>query len=100
MSICVYNEEIRDKRYTFHQSSNEVANIFVNRLGKKVEVTHEPREVLEEALRKNPGDFRSFLLWVWDTEGGLVGTLDELDNKEYPGWNPKKVADVLAELYA
>lgn len=100
VSTCVYIQEIRVKRSTFHQSSNEIANIFVNRLGKKVEVTHEPREVLEEALKKNPSDFRAYLLWVWDTERGLVGSLDQLDNKEYPGWNPKKVADLLAELYA
>lgn len=100
VSTCVYIQEIRVKRSTFHQSSNEIANIFVNRLDKKVEVTHEPREVLEEALKKNPSDFRAYLLWVWDTERGLVGSLDQLDNKEYPGWNPKKVADLLAELYA
>lgn len=72
----------------------------MNKLGKKAEVSHTPREVLEEALKKNPADFRSFLLLLWDTDGGLVGTSEQLDNKEYPEWRPKKVADVLAELYA
>lgn len=63
-------------------------------------MTHTPREVLEEALKKNPADFRSFLLWLWDTDGGLVGSPEQLDNKEYPEWKPKKVAAILTELYA
>ena len=72
----------------------------MKRLGKKVDVSYLPRTVLEEALQKNPADFRSFLLLLWDTDRGLVADLDKLDNKEFPEWNSKKVADVLAELYA
>ena len=69
-------------------------------LGKNVDVTYQPRKVLEEALEKNPDDFLSYLLWFWDTNNGLVADVDKLDNKEYPEWSPKKVKDVLVDLYA
>lgn len=84
----------------YNQSLNEIPDILVNKLGKKIKVTHQRREVLEEALKKNPADFLSALLLHWDTNGGSVGTPEQLDNKEYPEWHPKKVADVLAAVYA
>ena len=57
------------------------------------------RRVMEEALKKNPDDIISYLLWLWDTNGGLVSdSINELDNKEFPDWNPRKVEETLAEL--
>ena len=54
---------------------------------------------MEEALKKNPDDIISYLLWLWDTNGGLVSdSINELDNKEFPDWNPRKVEETLAEL--
>jgi len=58
-------------------------------------VTYRSESELKTALAKNPADFAAFLQLSWAEGGGLVGSLDQLSVSEYPGWNPKAIADVL-----
>jgi len=83
---------IEGERLTF----NEVIARYQAKTGKELEVTYTPREVLQERLSKNPRDFLSFLKLIYDKGEGISGT--ELDNSEWPEWNPKKVLDVIAKL--
>lgn len=54
-----------------------------------------PRAVLEEKVAKNPNDAISALFLDWDAGKGLVGTPDQLSNKIWPEWNPKKAVEML-----
>ncbi|KAL5513170.1 hypothetical protein ACEPAH_3568 [Sanghuangporus vaninii] len=80
-------------------SWNQIAETWIARSGKEVTVTHRPHSDLEEAVRKNPNDDLQMVLYVWDKGQGAVGKPEELANSEFPGWNPKKVIDVILEQY-
>ena len=64
---------------------------YESKTGKSVETTRLSSEEVEE-LRK-AGEVFGVLYVDWEEGGGAVG---ELDNLLYPGWNPKKVIQVLA----
>ena len=66
--------------------------------GNTIDVTYKPRSELEERYNKNANDFGAFLFLQMDTGKGIVGTPDQLDNKEFPEWNPKKVVDVMKQF--
>ena len=61
-----------------------------SKTGKSVEITRLSSEEIKE-LRK-AGEVFGVLYADWEVGGGAVG---ELDNFLYPGWNPKKVIQVL-----
>lgn len=73
------------------QTYHEVIAAYEKRTGKKLEVTHTPREVLAE--RAAAGDLVSGSHHNMDVNEGEVGK--PLDNDLFPGWNPKKVLDVI-----
>ena len=60
-------------------------------MGKKIQVTHITREALTEKAAR--GDIISEFLHEMDVNGGEVTR--PLDNDLFPGWNPKKVLDVI-----
>jgi hypothetical protein len=77
------------------QSFNQIFKEYEEKMGKKLQVTYRSESELKTALAKNPADFAAFLQLSWAEGGGLVGSLDQLSVSEYPGWNPKAIADVL-----
>ncbi|KAL5531648.1 hypothetical protein ACEPAG_4525 [Sanghuangporus baumii] len=80
-------------------SWNQIAETWKARSGKEVTITHRSHSDLEEAVRKDPNDDLQAVLYVWDKGQGAVGKPEELANSEFPGWNPKKVIDVILEYY-
>lgn len=77
------------------QTFNDIAARYQVKTGKKLTVTHTPRSVLEENIAKDPNDLQSLLRLVWDLGEGSVGEVNA--EKFYPGWNPKKVFDILGQ---
>ncbi|KAH9957369.1 NAD-P-binding protein [Russula dissimulans] len=75
-------------------SFNEIFRGYEERTGNKLEVTYRSVESLRQKVAENPYDFDADLHLNW-TIDGLVG---EPDNGLYPGWNPTKVVDVVANL--
>lgn len=69
------------------------------RTGKKINKTYVPVEELEENVRKDPGDGVSRLRLTWAKGEGLVNLREDrdVDNFEYPDWNPKSVVDIILE---
>ncbi|KAL5492389.1 hypothetical protein ACEPAI_3836 [Sanghuangporus weigelae] len=80
-------------------SWNQIAETWKARSGKEVTITHRPHSDLEETVRKNPNDDLQVVLYVWDKGQDAVGKPEDLANSEFPGWNPKKVIDVILEQY-
>jgi|SRR5712671_3395919 len=76
------------------QSFNEIFRGYEQRTGKKLEVTYRSLESLRQKVAENPYDFDADLHLNWATDG-LVGVPD---NGLYPGWNPTKVVDIVANL--
>lgn len=70
---------------------NEVIAAYEEKTGKKIEVTRKPREVLAEEAAA--GDLFSAYYYAADIHGAEVG--QPLDNDLFPGWNPKKVLEVI-----
>jgi len=79
------------------KSLNEIVSEYESRTQKKLEVTRRARSELEAALKANPADVITFILLDLDLGGGLVGNTEDLDNDEFPGWNPKGPVDVVIE---
>lgn len=77
------------------QSFNQIAARYESKTGKKLTVTHTPRSVLEANISKDPNDLLSLLPLVWDLGEGSVGEVNAADF--YPGWNPKKIFDILGQ---
>jgi len=77
------------------KSFNQIFKEYEEKMGKKLQVTYRSESELKTALAKNPADFGAFLQLSWGSGEGLVGSLDQLSVSEYPGWNPKAIADVL-----
>ncbi|KAA1474793.1 NAD-P-binding protein [Dentipellis sp. KUC8613] len=77
-------------------SFNDIAKQYEAKTGKKVEVSYRSIADLEAAVKANAQDFPSVLHLSWAQGGGVVGKPEELSNGLYPGWNPKKVIDVIA----
>jgi len=75
-------------------SFNEIFRGYEARTGKKLEVEYRSIESLRQKVAENPYDFDADLHLNWATDG-LVG---EPDNGLYPGWNPTKVVDIVANL--
>ena len=83
---------LRSPRDLSLQTYNEAIAAYEQISGKKVEVARIPREVL--AGRAVAGDLFSAFYYNMDVNGGEVGILP--DNDLFPGWNPKKVLDVIS----
>lgn len=81
------------------QSLNAIVEEYEARTGKEINVTFLPIEELEENLRKDPNDWASRLRLTWAKGEGLVnfGEDCDVDNFEYPEWNPKSVVDIILE---
>jgi len=73
-------------------SFNEVFRVYEERTGTKLDVTYRSVDSLRARFAANAHDFDAYLHLIWATDG-LVG---EPDNGLFPGWNPTKVADILA----
>lgn len=79
------------------QSFNQIFEEYEKRTGKKIDVTYHSIEDLKVAVERNPrGEFVRALHWMWAIGDGLVGGQDQLSNGLFPGWDPKKVIDVVA----
>lgn len=74
------------------QTFNEAIAAYESQTGKKVEVTHVPREVLAE--KAAAGDLLSTFYYDVDMNGGEVGK--PLDNELFLDWNPKKVLEIIS----
>ncbi|TFY79869.1 hypothetical protein EWM64_g4141 [Hericium alpestre] len=77
-------------------SLNRILEQYTVKTGQKVNVTYRSKEELEAAVKANPYDLPSFLQLVFVRGEGVVGKPEEVDNKEFPGWNPKTVVEILA----
>lgn len=73
------------------QTFDEIVKAYESKTGKSVEITRFSSEEIKEM--KKAGDVFGVLYADWEEGGGIVG---EPDNGLYPGWNPKKVVDVIA----
>ena len=71
---------------------NEIITTYERKTGKKIEVTRIPREALAESVAA--GDLNSAFYHAADAYGAEVGK--PLTNDLFPGWNPKKVFDVIS----
>ncbi|KZO93426.1 NAD-binding protein [Calocera viscosa TUFC12733] len=63
------------------------------RTGKKLDITYVPIEEVQERLRKDPTDFKSFLALVFETDG-TNGPKEEM-NVEWPEFNPQTVVEAM-----
>ncbi|KAL5492388.1 hypothetical protein ACEPAI_3835 [Sanghuangporus weigelae] len=80
-------------------SFNQIIEDYKVRSGKNVSVAHRPRSELEERLEKNPSEVLTTVFLLWDKGEGASGKPEELANSEFPQWKPKKVVDVILEVY-
>jgi len=82
---------IEGDRKTF----NEIISLYIAKHPGEFQITYKPVEVLEEMVKKSEGkDFFHALMIEYAT-GAVAHDPAKLDNKEYPAWNPKKVAEIL-----
>ncbi|KZO94711.1 NAD(P)-binding protein [Calocera viscosa TUFC12733] len=82
---------IEGDRKTF----NEVVQLYIAKHPGEFQVTYKPVNVLEEMVKKSEGkDFFHALMIEYAT-GRVAHDPTKLDNKEFPGWNPKQVVDTL-----
>ena len=58
-------------------------------------MTHIPVEELEKAVKNDASDLLSGIRLIWATGNGIVGEASEVDNAEFPEWNPTSVMDVI-----
>ena len=72
------------------QTFDDIVKAYESKTGKSVEITRLSSEEIREL--KKAGDVFGVLYADWDEGGGVVG---EPDNDLYPGWNPKKVIEVI-----
>ncbi|EJD05394.1 NAD-binding protein [Fomitiporia mediterranea MF3/22] len=84
-------------------SFNDLAAIWNERQAKAgkptATITHRPRSQFEEALKKTPNDILP-MFWLLLEDGQLVvGRPEGISNFDIPGWSPKRVSDVLQDLY-
>ncbi|KAA1474792.1 NAD-P-binding protein [Dentipellis sp. KUC8613] len=77
-------------------SFNEVFKQYEAKTRKKIAVAYRSIAELEAAVKANGADFSSFFHLAWAQGGGLTGKKEDLANGLFPGWNPKKVIDVIA----
>ncbi|KAA1474800.1 NAD-P-binding protein [Dentipellis sp. KUC8613] len=78
-------------------SFNSVFEQYTKKTGKKIDITYRSIADLEEAIKKNPGDIMSILLLSFAQGKSVVGKPEEVTNGEFPGWNPKRVIDILLQ---
>jgi hypothetical protein len=83
----VYYPLLRPKK---SQTFDEIVKTYESKTGKSLDAIRLSSEELEEKTRA--GDFMATLYTEWEKGNGVVG---EPDNGLYPGWNPKKVIDVI-----
>ncbi|KZT25477.1 NAD-P-binding protein [Neolentinus lepideus HHB14362 ss-1] len=82
------------------KSLNDLAEGYITKTGKKIQVSHLPRSTLEDALKENPNNFLAWLQLAWDTGDALVAkTPEQTANKLWPEWNPTPVLDALIQAY-
>ncbi|EJU01346.1 hypothetical protein DACRYDRAFT_16076 [Dacryopinax primogenitus] len=82
---------IEGDRKTF----NEIVRLYRAKHPAEYQVTYKPVDALEELVQKSEGkDFFHALMIEYAT-GRVAHDPARLDNAEYPGWNPKQVADLL-----
>lgn len=70
---------------------NEIIAAYEEKTGKKIEVTRTPKELLAE--KGAAGDLFSAYYYAADVHGSEVG--QPLNNDLFPGWNPKKVLEII-----
>ncbi|TFK47419.1 NAD-P-binding protein [Heliocybe sulcata] len=82
------------------KSLNEVAEGYIAKTGKKIEVSHKPRSVLDDALKENPNNFLAWLQLAWEIgEGVTAKTPEQTANKLWPEWNPTSVVEAVVQAY-
>ncbi|TFY63674.1 hypothetical protein EVG20_g6215 [Dentipellis fragilis] len=75
---------------------SEVFKQYEEKTGTKLEITYRSIADLEAAVKANPADFVSVLHLGWAQGDAVVGKKEDVSNGLFPGWNPKKVIEVLA----
>ncbi|KAI0259726.1 NAD-P-binding protein [Gloeopeniophorella convolvens] len=70
----------------------EIAHLYEQKSGRKVEIEYIPTSVLQERWKANPQDYSSYLKMSVARGFGLVG---KPDNHLFPGWNPASVIDCI-----
>lgn len=74
---------------------NDIIGEYERRTGKTIKVTYLPTKDLEKAVAENENDILSAIRLLWATGKGVVGDEAEVDDHEFPDWNPTRVIDVL-----
>ncbi|KAG8215308.1 NAD-P-binding protein [Butyriboletus roseoflavus] len=74
---------------------NGIIGEYESRTGKAIRVTYLPTKNLEKAVAVNENDMLSGIRLLLATGKGVVGVEVEVDNHEFPDWNPRRVIDVL-----
>jgi len=83
--------DIEGDRKTF----NEIVRLYIEKHPGEFQVTYKPVEVLEEMVKDSEGKEFYHALMIEYATGRVAQDPAKLDNKEYPEWSPKKVADLL-----
>ncbi|TFY81542.1 hypothetical protein EWM64_g2473 [Hericium alpestre] len=97
LAYVVVNSPSKDQTLRIEsdrKSANEALALYEQKTSLKAPIAFLPLEGLKEAA-KDPDDFISHLMLNQAEGKAVVGTVEELDNAKFPGWNPKSVVDVL-----
>ncbi|KAL5521764.1 hypothetical protein ACEPAF_2512 [Sanghuangporus sanghuang] len=78
---------------------NDIAVSWQKYSSKPVSISHRPRSEIEDEARRNPNEMWPPLILELDAGHIITGRPEELTNYEFPQWKPKKVIDVLVEIY-
>ncbi|KAL5476961.1 hypothetical protein ACEPAI_3147 [Sanghuangporus weigelae] len=78
---------------------NEIVALWEKRFRRTALVTHRPRAVIKTAVKLDATDFLSSFILDLDAGHMAVGDPEEVSDREFPRWRPKRVIDVLDDLY-
>lgn len=76
---------------------NEILTAYETRIGTQLSVTRVSTAELKARVDKNPADF-AWLLLLYSEGYANVEKAGAMAMELFPGWNPRKVVDVLAGM--
>ncbi|KAI0344661.1 NAD-P-binding protein [Trametopsis cervina] len=76
-------------------SLNQILTSYQTRTSTLLSITHVPSSALKARVEKDPEDF-AWMLVLWVEGFANVEKTGPLAGELFPGWNPRKVVDVLA----
>ncbi|KAL5498519.1 hypothetical protein ACEPAH_1872 [Sanghuangporus vaninii] len=78
---------------------NDIVALWEKRFRRTAIITHRPRAIIKTAVNLDATDFLSSFVLDLDAGYMAVGDPKEVSNPDFPEWRPKRVIDVLDDLY-